>query len=95
MTHALFRRMHMLPCSTAAPANHLNMPLSSDLCLLVLLWPPHLSSLLSQGYAKLGDFGFAKQIDTSGRTYTFCGTPGYVAPENGEAHRPVLQSLLQ
>jgi len=35
-----------------------------------------------QGYAKLGDFGFAKQIEVGGRTYTFCGTPGYVAPEN-------------
>ncbi len=35
-----------------------------------------------QGYAKLGDFGFAKQISPGGRTYTFCGTPGYVAPEN-------------
>lgn len=35
-----------------------------------------------QGYAKLGDFGFAKHIDIAGRTYTFCGTPGYVAPEN-------------
>lgn len=38
--------------------------------------------LFMQGYAKLGDFGFAKQIDVGGRTYTFCGTPGYVAPEN-------------
>ncbi|EFJ42034.1 hypothetical protein VOLCADRAFT_97912 [Volvox carteri f. nagariensis] len=35
-----------------------------------------------QGYVKLGDFGFAKQMDAGGRTYTFCGTPGYVAPEN-------------
>ena len=35
------------------------------------------------GYAVLGDFGFAKALDpSSGRTYTFCGTPGYVAPEN-------------
>jgi serine/threonine protein kinase len=29
----------------------------------------------SAGYAKLGDFGFAKQL-VNGRTYTFCGTPG-------------------
>ena len=35
-----------------------------------------------QGYAKLGDFGFAKAVELGGRTYTFCGTPGYVAPEN-------------
>lgn len=32
--------------------------------------------LKRQGYAKLGDFGFAKQLDDGGRTYTFCGTPG-------------------
>lgn len=35
-----------------------------------------------EGYAKLGDFGFAKSLEAGGRTYTFCGTPGYVAPEN-------------
>ena len=37
-----------------------------------------------RGYIKLGDFGFAKnlkQLDEE-RTFTFCGTPGYVAPEN-------------
>ena len=31
------------------------------------------------GYLKLTDFGFAKIC--GGRTYTFCGTPGYIAPE--------------
>lgn len=38
------------------------------------------------GYPKLGDFGFAKVLNASRRTFTFCGTPGYVAPENILAH---------
>jgi protein kinase X len=31
------------------------------------------------GYLKLTDFGFAKKVE--GKTYTICGTPGYMAPE--------------
>ncbi|XP_066254776.1 cGMP-dependent protein kinase 1-like [Euwallacea similis] len=33
------------------------------------------------GYLKLTDFGFAKQIPLRGKTFTFAGTPEYVAPE--------------
>ncbi|ETI37775.1 AGC/PKA protein kinase [Phytophthora nicotianae P1569] len=33
----------------------------------------------SRGYAKLVDFGFAKKL--TGKTYTLCGTPEYLAPE--------------
>nr|XP_057925260.1 cGMP-dependent protein kinase 1-like [Doryrhamphus excisus] len=35
----------------------------------------------SRGYAKLADFGFAKKMGFSSKTWTFCGTPEYVAPE--------------
>ena len=35
----------------------------------------------SSGYVKLVDFGFAKHIGFGRKTWTFCGTPEYVAPE--------------
>ena len=34
----------------------------------------------SAGYTVIVDFGFAKLI-TNNKTYTFCGTPLYLAPE--------------
>ncbi|XP_067928056.1 cGMP-dependent protein kinase 1-like [Watersipora subatra] len=33
------------------------------------------------GYVKLVDFGFAKYVPAGKKTWTFCGTPEYVAPE--------------
>eukprot|EP01116_Phalansterium_solitarium_P021041 TRINITY_DN640_c0_g1_i1.p1 TRINITY_DN640_c0_g1~~TRINITY_DN640_c0_g1_i1.p1 ORF type:complete len:406 (-),score=85.25 TRINITY_DN640_c0_g1_i1:245-1462(-) len=35
----------------------------------------------SRGHVKLTDFGFAKRMDATGRTYTVVGTPDYIAPE--------------
>jgi cGMP-dependent protein kinase len=35
----------------------------------------------SKGYCKLVDFGFAKKVGSGKKTWTFCGTPEYVAPE--------------
>ncbi|PNF42262.1 cGMP-dependent protein kinase, isozyme 1 [Cryptotermes secundus] len=35
----------------------------------------------TQGYVKLVDFGFSKRLGFSSKTWTFCGTPEYVAPE--------------
>eukprot|EP00356_Strombidium_inclinatum_P014228 CAMPEP_0170479140 /NCGR_PEP_ID=MMETSP0208-20121228/475_1 /TAXON_ID=197538 /ORGANISM="Strombidium inclinatum, Strain S3" /LENGTH=394 /DNA_ID=CAMNT_0010751485 /DNA_START=72 /DNA_END=1253 /DNA_ORIENTATION=- len=38
--------------------------------------------LNSNGYIKMADFGFLKQLsDKDERTFTFCGTPEYIAPE--------------
>ncbi|CAH2259125.1 jg9980 [Pararge aegeria aegeria] len=34
-----------------------------------------------QGYIKLVDFGFAKRLSANSKTWTFAGTPEYVAPE--------------
>ncbi|XP_055386693.1 cGMP-dependent protein kinase, isozyme 2 forms cD4/T1/T3A/T3B isoform X3 [Condylostylus longicornis] len=34
-----------------------------------------------KGYVKLVDFGFAKKLQNGRKTWTFCGTPEYVAPE--------------
>ncbi|VDP39910.1 unnamed protein product [Soboliphyme baturini] len=35
----------------------------------------------ASGYLKLVDFGFAKRLASGRKTWTFCGTPEYVAPE--------------
>ncbi|KAL8184924.1 UNVERIFIED_CONTAM: hypothetical protein K2H54_032518, partial [Gekko kuhli] len=35
----------------------------------------------AKGYVKLVDFGFAKALDPGEKTYSFCGTPEYLAPE--------------
>lgn len=34
-----------------------------------------------KGYVKLVDFGFAKYVGLEKKTWTFCGTPAYLAPE--------------
>ncbi|KAM7533798.1 hypothetical protein Aperf_G00000117396 [Anoplocephala perfoliata] len=37
--------------------------------------------LNANGYIELCDFGFAKRLGPQRKTWTFCGTPEYVAPE--------------
>ena len=39
------------------------------------------SILDKEGYIKMVDFGFSKNVDGGRKTWTFCGTPEYVAPE--------------
>eukprot|EP00887_Chlorella_sp_A99_P000268 scaffold13.g268.t1 len=35
----------------------------------------------TSGYLKVTDFGFAKKIPGTGKSYTLCGTPEYLSPE--------------
>ena len=35
----------------------------------------------AKGYVKLVDFGFAKKVNPPEKTWTFAGTPEYLAPE--------------
>lgn len=37
--------------------------------------------ITTKGHVKLVDFGFAKKLESSERTFTVCGTPEYLAPE--------------
>jgi len=37
--------------------------------------------LSATGHIKLTDFGFAKNLEDTGRAFTLCGTPEYLAPE--------------
>ena len=47
----------------------------------------------SAGHMKITDFGFAKVVSPTKRTYTLCGTPDYLAPEIilNKVRRPVLK----
>jgi serine/threonine protein kinase len=40
---------------------------------------PENTLIAHDGYIKISDFGFAKQVPK--RTFTLCGTPEYLAPE--------------
>ena len=51
----------------------------------------------NNGYVRLVDLGFAKYVAQGQKTWTFCGTPEYIAPEiltnTGHNHAADLFSL--
>lgn len=47
----------------------------------VLSFQPENLLLAKDGHLKMTDFGFAKRISDTHRTWTLCGTPEYLAPE--------------
>eukprot|EP00983_Pelagomonas_calceolata_P106546 1159242-Pelagomonas_calceolata.AAC.1 len=47
--------------------------------ILALYVQPENMLVDGEGYLKITDFGFTKVVN--GATYTFCGTPDYIAPE--------------
>ena len=40
----------------------------------------------AKGHCKLGDFGFARKVDSNGRCHSHLGTPHYLAPEQLDIH---------
>ena len=40
----------------------------------------------AKGHVKLGDFGFARKVDSNGRCQSHLGTPHYLAPEQLDIH---------
>merc|ERR1712066_245089 len=53
---------------------------------------PESFMLDSQGYLKLCDFGLAKQLDSSMRTFSVVGTAFYMAPEVIKGHGHGLEA---
>ena len=54
-------------------------------------------SIPERGHIKLVDFGFSKSLKQTGKTFTNCGTPVYIAPEiiigNGHSYEVDIWSL--